>query len=162
MGCFTLFKSWSSKHGLDQMGCMALVNKGIMLHNQILQAKLEMYRRLHPKCSIVYADYWNAYLTISMNPKKYGFEEPFKACCGCGGGELNFDKNSLCGSEKASICKDPQKYINWDGIHLTGAMYKHLSNLFLNEGFCKPSFSDMVKTKKGISGNLGLSVQIHL
>ncbi|KAI3467642.1 hypothetical protein Pfo_024305 [Paulownia fortunei] len=139
VGCLPVYMSSSSRHNHDHMGCVATANRGIMTHNQILQTKLEKFRKLYPNCSILYADYWNAYLT-----------EAFKACCGYGGGQFNFNKHSLCGSPHASTCKDPQKYINWDGIHLTEVMYKHLANLFLNQGFCQPSFDGLVRSKKSM------------
>ncbi|GFP96072.1 GDSL esterase/lipase at3g48460 [Phtheirospermum japonicum] len=99
---------------------------------------------------IAYADFWNAYLEIATNPKKYGIEEPFKACCGSGEGQFNFNKNKMCGSSGTSVCKDPSKYVNFDGCHLTEAMHKHLADMFLHQGFCQPSFDELVKSKKGV------------
>jgi len=150
VGCLPMDISLCPLKNLNKMGCAAAVNSAIMIHNQILQHNLENLRKINPNCTIVYADYWNAYLTILTNPKKYQIEEPFKACCGSGetGSHLNFNKHKLCGSPGATVCKDPSKYISWDGIHLTEAMYKHLSDLFLNQGFCQPSFDELIKRKK--------------
>ncbi|KAG8365975.1 hypothetical protein BUALT_Bualt17G0028000 [Buddleja alternifolia] len=148
VGCLPLDISLCPLKALDRMGCAAAVNKAVMIHNQILKKKLENLRKAHPNCKIVYADYWNAYLTLLLNAKKYNIEEPFKACCGSGGGKFNFNKKLLCGSPGTSVCKDPSKYMSWDGIHLTEASYKHLADLFLNQGFCSPSFSDLIKGKK--------------
>ncbi|KAK6160341.1 hypothetical protein DH2020_003722 [Rehmannia glutinosa] len=150
VGCLPFHMSLCPLHNLDRMGCAATINAGIMTHNQILQWELEKLRKTYPKCSILYADAWNAFLTIAMNTKKYQIEEPFKACCGCGAGKYNFDKNRLCGASGTSVCKDPHKYISWDGIHFTEAMHKHLADLFFNQGFCHPSFDQLVKIKKGM------------
>ncbi|GER25370.1 GDSL esterase/lipase [Striga asiatica] len=150
VGCFPCFMSSGPKHGLDKMGCLSAINAGVSAHNEILQLALERFRKMHPHCTIVYADYWNAYLTIANNLTKYGMEEPFKACCGCGEGQFNFDKNNICGSPGTSVCKDPHKYVSWDGIRLTEAMHKHLANLFLHQGFCQPSFDELVKKKKNM------------
>lgn len=150
VGCLPMDISLCPLQNLNKMGCAAAVNSAIMIHNQILQRNIENLRKINPNSTIVYADYWNAYLTILTNPKKYQIEEPFKACCGCGesGSPLNFNKHKLCGSPGATVCKDPSKYISWDGIHLTEAMYKHVTDLFLNQGFCKPSFDELIKRKK--------------
>lgn len=136
------------KAALDHMGCAAAVNAAVMMHNQILQRRLERFRSLYPHCHILYADYWNAYLTIKMNLQKYQFEEPFKPCCGAAGG--HFDLHSLCGSPGTVKCNDPSKYISWDGIHLTEAMNRKVTDLFLNQGFCQPSFTELVKSKSGM------------
>ncbi|KAH6798719.1 hypothetical protein C2S51_035203 [Perilla frutescens var. frutescens] len=147
VGCFPAYMSSNSQQKLDYMGCVATANKGVMDHNQILQHKLKTFRKLYPKCSILYADYWNAYLTILMNPKRHHIEETFKPCCSHEG-KFTFDLPSLSGSINTSICKDPQNFISWDGIHLTEAMNKNLADLFLNQGFCRPSFSELVRSKR--------------
>ncbi|CAN4116181.1 unnamed protein product [Withania somnifera] len=151
IGCLPLHISLSpAKAALDHMGCAAAINTAVMMHNQILQRRLERFRILYPNCHILYADYWNAYLTIKMNPKKYQFEEAFKPCCGAAEGPLNFNLYSLCGSSGTVKCNNPSKYISWDGIHLTEAMNRKVTDLFLNQGFCQPSFSELVKSKSGM------------
>ncbi|KAL3650218.1 hypothetical protein CASFOL_006621 [Castilleja foliolosa] len=150
VGCFPLYMSASPLNNLDKSGCAATINAAVSAHNQLLQWSLEKYRKMFPNCKIVYADYWKAYLEIMTNPKKYGIEEPFKACCGSGEGQFNFAKNKMCGSSGTSVCNDPSKYVNFDGCHLTEAMHKHLADLFLHQGFCQPSFDELVKSKKGV------------
>nr|XP_009768592.1 PREDICTED: GDSL esterase/lipase At3g48460-like isoform X3 [Nicotiana sylvestris] len=151
IGCLPLHISLCPlKAALDHMGCAAAVNTAVMVHNQILQRRLERFRRLNPNCHILYADYWNAYLTIMMNLKKYQFEEAFKPCCGATGGPLNFNLHSLCGSPGTVSCNNPSKFISWDGIHLTEAMNQKVTDLFLNQGFCQPSFSELVKSRSGM------------
>ncbi|PKI31123.1 hypothetical protein CRG98_048491 [Punica granatum] len=58
-----------------------------------------------------------------------GFTEPFRACCGHGG-KYNYNKNHGCGLKIikggnevriGKSCKDPQHYVNWDGVHFTEA-----------------------------------------
>ncbi|CAK9172380.1 unnamed protein product [Ilex paraguariensis] len=150
VGCLPIAISLCPLHKLDRMGCSVPVNAAIMFHNQILQKKLQKLQKQYPHCSIIYADYWNAFLTILTNLKKFGFDEPLKACCGAGGGNLNFNMETICGSPGTSTCTDPSKHISWDGIHLTEAMNKQLTDLLLNQGFCQPSFSDLIKSKSGI------------
>ncbi|KAE8023601.1 hypothetical protein FH972_009278 [Carpinus fangiana] len=151
-GCLPVHVSSCPSNERDQFGCSARVNSLIMAHNDLLQRKLEGIRQRYHNCMIIYADYWSAYLTIQSNYKQYQFEEPVKACCGAGEGPLNFDTNHLCGSTGTSTCKDSKKYINWDGVHFTEAMHQHLSDLFFNQNYCKPSFAELIKKKRGTSG----------
>jgi phospholipase/lecithinase/hemolysin len=90
---------------------------------------------------ISYADYSAAHREIMQNPKKYGFTQLYKTCCGSGGGELNFDLFATCGSPGVSkACPDPARYVNWDGVHLTEGMYRVVSDLFFQHGYMRPPF----------------------
>ncbi|XP_009596313.1 GDSL esterase/lipase At3g48460 [Nicotiana tabacum] len=147
-GCLTLSMYLAPETDRDDMGCVGSVDKQSNLHNSIIQTKLDSFRKQFPQAVIIYADYWNAYSTVVKGANKYGFKELFKSCCGSGGGNYNFDVFNTCGSPSASSCPDPSQYINWDGVHLTEAMYKTMANLFLNGTFCKPSFSYLLAKKQ--------------
>ncbi|KAK4735151.1 hypothetical protein R3W88_009412 [Solanum pinnatisectum] len=147
-GCLTLSMYLAPDTDRDDMGCVGSANKHSILHNSIIQAKLDSFRKQFPQAVIVYADYWNAYSTVVRNANKYGFKEVFKSCCGAGGGNLNFDVFSTCGSPSARSCPDPSQYINWDGVHLTEAMYKTMASMFLNGTYCKPPFSYLLAKKQ--------------
>lgn len=64
-------------------------------------------------------------------------KEPLMTCCG-GGGPYNFNLNARCGHPGASACSDPSSYVNWDGIHLTEAAYRHIANGILQGPFAEP------------------------
>ncbi|KAL5713956.1 hypothetical protein ACHQM5_015982 [Ranunculus cassubicifolius] len=145
-GCFPLELWLAPAQDRDDKGCARTANSIIIAHNNLLQAKIEEIRKQYTQSTILYADYWGAYYEIISNPKKYGFDEPFKACCGGGGGYFNFDVRYLCGTLLATQCPDPNKYISWDGIHLTDAMSGKMADLFFSGGFCKPSFDEFIRT----------------
>ncbi|KAI5328698.1 hypothetical protein L3X38_028095 [Prunus dulcis] len=44
-------------------------------------------------------------------------------------------------------CPSPSQYINWDGVHLTEAMYKVLTDMFLNGKATHPPFSYLLDMK---------------
>lgn len=141
IGCLPLSMILSQSTDRDENGCSSSINKISYLHNSVIQAKLQELRRRHPFAVISYADYLGAHLAVIKNPKASGFTEPFKACCGVGGGAYNFDIYSTCGSPEASkACSDPSKYVNWDGVHLTEAMYRRVADMFFHGGYCRPSF----------------------
>ncbi|XP_057948359.1 GDSL esterase/lipase At5g45910-like [Malania oleifera] len=148
IGCLPSCLQLSPSHDRDNLGCASGINSAIKTHNELLQRKLAAFQKQYPGCSIIYADYWNAYRAILMNATKYNFDEPFKTCCGAGGGPFNCDLNLMCGALGTSTCSDPSKHMVWDGIHLTEAMYKHLTDLFLYKGYCKPSFEELIRKKK--------------
>ncbi|GMQ09879.1 hypothetical protein CsSME_00053103 [Camellia sinensis var. sinensis] len=147
-GCLPLALALAPENDRDDMGCVASVNKQSYSHNAVLQSKLQDLRARFPHAVIVYADYWNACRNVMKNSAKYGFKEPFKACCGAGGGPYNFQAFSACGSPSSTSCPDPSHYINWDGVHLTEAMYKVLADSFLNGSFSHPPFQSLLTRNK--------------
>ncbi|KAI3730864.1 hypothetical protein L1987_62043 [Smallanthus sonchifolius] len=98
VGCLPLDISLTPLNNRDKSGCSPIVNGAVIIHNQILQAKLEMYRKMFPDVTIIYADSWKAYDTIVNNPQKYQIEETQKTCCGSDikQDDLNFNLQSLC------------------------------------------------------------------
>ncbi|KAK3223540.1 hypothetical protein Dsin_010565 [Dipteronia sinensis] len=162
VGCCPLELFLSNSSDRDQMGCSSAINGIIMAHNELLQNMLAAFQKKNSQCTIVYADYWNAFKTILANYKEFNFDEPFKACCGAGGGALNFNVKSTCGTSGTSSCKDPSRYISWDGIHFTEAMHRKVADLFLNQGFCKPSFDQLIKIKgdQSVKGGGSMNVKV--
>jgi lysophospholipase L1-like esterase len=69
-----------------------------------------------------------------------GFDKSktLEACCGAGGPH-NFDPRSGCGSPNSTICSNPSKLINWDGIHFTEAAYMSIAKGLVEGLFAHPS-----------------------
>ncbi|KAL8224543.1 hypothetical protein R6Q57_020018 [Mikania cordata] len=147
LGCLPLDISLTPISLRDRSGCSLIVNTAVILHNQILQAKLEMYRKLFPDVTIIYADSWKAYYAIVNNSQKYKIQEVQKSCCGTSikQDDMNFNIQTLCGSSGTSICKDPSQYISWDGIHPTESMNYHMTDQYINHGCCHPPFEELMK-----------------
>ncbi|KAL9266167.1 GDSL esterase/lipase-like protein [Drosera capensis] len=124
-GCLVASMTLSPFPGRDDLGCIKRMNQEIQDHNEVLQSKIKAFRKQFNHSVILYADYWGAYASVIKNLSKYGFTEPFKACCGAKGERYNFNFFDACGSPSSSVCPEPSKYINWDGVHLTEAMYRH-------------------------------------
>ncbi|KQK12157.1 GDSL esterase/lipase At3g48460 [Brachypodium distachyon] len=151
-GCLPLAMTLARQEDRDNISCVASVNQQSYDHNRLLQADLNRLRQKHPGASIAYADYYAAHLAVMRSPARHGFTEPFKTCCGTGGGAYNFEIFSTCGSpEVATACAQPAKYVNWDGVHMTEAMYKVVAGMFFEDNsgkYCRPAFSSLL-TKKG-------------
>ncbi|KAK8529334.1 hypothetical protein V6N13_102263 [Hibiscus sabdariffa] len=151
VGCFPLAKLLTPQSEKDEMGCSLVINRAVMAHNKLLQKTLEDYRIKHgAEITISYADYFNAYKTIMGNLAGFGFSDGSQACCGVGGGLLNFNLHNLCGMAGTTVCTNPADHVQWDGLHLTEAMHKEITQLFLHEGFCKPSFYDIISRRRNL------------
>ncbi|PON91430.1 Lipase [Trema orientale] len=151
LGCLPSQLSMSPLTDRDKWGCSKITNAMIRIHNSLLRHRLDHFRRRYPYAVIAYADTYAAYEAILSNYQEYHFREPFKACCGSHeDGAFNFDVHCLCGSSGSTTCQDSSTYMSWDGIHFTDAMNGQLTDLFLNKGYCQPSFEDLARKKRGI------------
>jgi len=147
-GCLTLSMYLAPPDDRDDLGCVKSVNNQSNYHNIVLQDKLQELRKQYPQAVILYADYFNAYRTVIKNPSKYGFKEVFNVCCGSGEPPYNFSVFGTCGTPNATACANPSQYINWDGVHLTEAMYKVISSMFLQGNFTQPPFNFLLAKKE--------------
>ncbi|KAF8769431.1 hypothetical protein HU200_006460 [Digitaria exilis] len=67
----------------------------------------------------------------AMNPwLKYGLRERQ--------GSYNYNNRAWCGMSGSSACGDPEKHLDWDGIHLTDAAYHAVADGWLNGTYCSP------------------------
>ncbi|CAI9100726.1 OLC1v1037887C1 [Oldenlandia corymbosa var. corymbosa] len=115
----------------DSNHCMVGWNNQAARHNQILKAAIEELKKEYPNVLIVYADYYNAYLSVLSNAQNLGFEDKFSACCGSGT-VFNFDFGSLCGMPGVNPCPNPDNYISWDGMSLTQQANKYMADYLIN------------------------------
>lgn len=148
-GCFPVSLALTPSSDRDHHGCCASANAMVTAHNELLQKNLAKLQKTYSSASIVYADFWKAYMNILENHDKYNFAEPFKACCGASSGALNFDIHHLCGSANTATCRDATQHMIWDGMHLTEAMNKEVANQFLHHGCTSPPLQDIIKKKMG-------------
>ncbi|XP_047314504.1 GDSL esterase/lipase At3g48460-like [Impatiens glandulifera] len=148
-GCLPLTMYLSSDVDRDDIGCVGSINKNNYEQNKVLQTVLKKMRQQFPKAVIVYADFWGAYHEVMKNPGKYGFRELFEACCGSGGSPYNFELFGICGSNASTTCKNPNEYVNWDGVHLTEGMYKVVAGMVINGTYSRPSFEYLLKRREG-------------
>ncbi|CAH8253801.1 unnamed protein product [Arabidopsis lyrata] len=144
IGCsvvyLTLYQT-SNKEEYDPLtGCLKWLNKFGEYHSQQLKTELNRLRKLNPHVNIIYADYYNALLRLFKEPAKFGFmDRPLHACCGIGG-QYNFNFTRKCGSVGVESCKDPSKYVGWDGVHMTEGAYKWIADGILKGPYAIPPF----------------------
>jgi len=76
---------------------------------------------------------------LTLHCAHAGLKYGLKVCCGAGGqGSYNYNNNARCGMSGSSACGDPEKYLVWDGIHLTEAAYRSIADGWLKGTYCSP------------------------
>ncbi|XP_052626306.1 GDSL esterase/lipase At1g28590 [Lactuca sativa] len=146
LGCSSSFLSLRGSENEEYdntTGCLVRFNKIVEYHNQLLQTKLNHLQELHPNVIIIYADYYNAAMQIFRSPYKFGFTDgALKACCGSGG-LYNYNKSEPCGSTFATVCDDPNMYVDWDGLHYTERAYRIIFKSLFQGPYTTPQFSSL-------------------
>nr|CAD1822266.1 unnamed protein product [Ananas comosus var. bracteatus] len=143
IGCFpiylTLFQS-SSQGDYDQNGCLKKFNDLSSNHNSALKQALSKLQSKYSSTRIMYADFYSQYIHMLQSPQSYGFSNPMKVCCGASGqGSYNYNNNARCGMQGSSACADPSSYLSWDGIHMTEAAHRAVTNGWLRGPYCNPA-----------------------
>ncbi|XP_074332409.1 GDSL esterase/lipase At5g03980-like isoform X2 [Apium graveolens] len=127
VGCLpiylTLFQTKNST--FDENGCLKEYNELSMYHNMKLKEALDNLQEEAAYTTIIYGDYYNAYEWVYKHAANLGFKSLQKACCGIGG-KYNVGFGKLCGDPGVPVCPNPNKYLNWDGVHPT-----QQTNMFL-------------------------------
>ncbi|KAF8700789.1 hypothetical protein HU200_034146 [Digitaria exilis] len=138
-GCLPLFLTLFTDDERDQYGCLKTYNRLTEYHNSMLRKQLQILQGKHRSTRIMYADYYSQVYKMVQQPKKFGFSNPFEACCGAGGGKYNFDLFARCGMQGATTaCRNRSARLSWDGVHPTEAANKMIADAWLNGPYCTP------------------------
>ncbi|KAG9439660.1 hypothetical protein H6P81_019825 [Aristolochia fimbriata] len=101
--------------------CRKKENSDAQVYNAKLQKLLSTLQESLPGSRLGYGDIFNPATDMLNNPRKYGFEETRRGCCGTGYVEMGPSCSSL--SQRLS-CPDPSKYMFWDSVHPSQAVCK--------------------------------------
>ncbi|WOH14028.1 hypothetical protein DCAR_0933544 [Daucus carota subsp. sativus] len=114
------FKS-NDKSAYDEHQCLKEFNNFVAFHNNYLQKTIITLQAENPHTTIVYADYFNAFKWILYNAPRLGFDATsvLEGCCGNTGPTSDASSTEGCGSSNVPVCSNPDRYINWDGVHFT-------------------------------------------
>eukprot|EP01018_Ginkgo_biloba_P013934 Gb_05392 [translate_table: standard] len=109
--------------------CLKIANQLVMAFNSGLRVLSSNLNQKHKGAlTILNPDSYGFVLNIIHHGRAYGFSETKSACCGAGplntavrcGLEIPEKKR---GEYKEFLCKDPSKYVFWDGTHPTERVY---------------------------------------
>ncbi|XP_015168756.1 acetylajmalan esterase-like isoform X2 [Solanum tuberosum] len=118
----------------DEYHCLKDLNNLAIFYNDHLQQAIDEMKKEYTNITLVYGDYYNAYMWFLQNAVTLGFDKNSlqKACCGIGG-DYNYDKSRKCGAQGVPVCDDPSTHFNWDGLHLTQAAYSWLTRWLIDD-----------------------------
>ncbi|PIN01992.1 Chlorogenate--glucarate O-hydroxycinnamoyltransferase [Handroanthus impetiginosus] len=155
IGCLPIYKTAFQTNistAYDENQCLKQLNEFAMYHNELLKEGIDKLKQESPNVVIVYGDYYSAYKFLLKYAKSYGKSryadmnkavdphitlfETQKACCGIGG-KYNFNMTRMCGAPGVPVCKDPHRYVSWDGVHLTQNGYKIMAGWLVQDIFGK-------------------------
>ncbi|MCL7031730.1 hypothetical protein MKW94_025276 [Papaver nudicaule] len=118
LGCMPLVKTLL---GGPSGACVENFNNASFSFNTKVQAAIATVKK-SLGLKTAYVDTYAILQGAMNNPKKYGFTETSKGCCGTG--EIEF--GDTC--KGLTTCKDPAKYIYWDAVHPTEKMYSVIAD----------------------------------
>ncbi|XP_068472324.1 GDSL esterase/lipase At3g26430-like isoform X2 [Phaseolus vulgaris] len=131
---------------VDKAGCSTPYNEVAKFFNRELKEVVVKLRKELPLAAITYVDVYAVKYSLISHPKKHGFEEPLRACCGHGG-KYNYNLHTGCGAKikirgkeilVGKPCKDPSVWVNWDGVHYTQAANKWVLEQIVDGAFSDP------------------------
>ncbi|KAG8379608.1 hypothetical protein BUALT_Bualt07G0106500 [Buddleja alternifolia] len=134
LGCFPyILTAMPSKNSTDydELGCLKSVNDLIISKNDYLQQAIRNLTLEFPNIIINYgAIYDGAYEVIRDASYGPNGELALVSCCGTGG-NYNYDSKKFCGSPQVPVCRYPNQYIFWDGIHFTHHAYSRMETILI-------------------------------
>nr|GMC88243.1 GDSL esterase/lipase At5g45960-like [Ipomoea batatas] len=119
IGCLPTTITRNSDSPLFHRHCLPTYSAAAREYNQLLQNKLRTIQ--NGALKLVYIDIFNPLEDMIQNPRKFGFNEVNRGCCGSG----LFELSVLCNPESI-VCSDTSKYMFWDAVHPTQATYSQL------------------------------------
>ncbi|KAI3410890.1 Acyl carrier protein [Psidium guajava] len=139
IGCAPIYLTYfkrNDSNAYDDKGCLKAYNAFAQFRNTYVQAALAKLRQEIPQATILYGDYFNGYKYVLDQASYLGFDpqSALKACCGTGG-SYNYNFTRSCGSMGVTACSDPNKFISWDGLHLTQEAHRHVTEYNIKKIF---------------------------
>nr|TKW14156.1 hypothetical protein SEVIR_5G148900v2 [Setaria viridis] len=122
-------------------GCLRTLNLLSKSHNSQLREAVARLGSRHPGARITYADLYAPLIGFAVALARYRFDGAdgaLRACCGGGGGRYNFNLSAACGMPGVSACARLSAYVNWDGVHLTEAAYRRVTDGWLRGPYANP------------------------
>ncbi|GKV07822.1 hypothetical protein SLEP1_g19536 [Rubroshorea leprosula] len=127
---------------VDKQGCVKVQNDMAIEFNRQLKKKVIKLRTELANASVTYVDIYSAKYQMIGNAKQEGFVDAKGICCGFHEDDIHVycgHKENLNGTEiYAGSCKDPSKYISWDGVHYSEAANHWVATRILNGSFNDP------------------------
>ncbi|ONK77121.1 uncharacterized protein A4U43_C02F3310 [Asparagus officinalis] len=125
IGCLP-FQITASKNAIRRT-CVDHQISDTIAYNSKLKKLLPQLQESLPGSKIAYLDITDNVLEIINNPKKYGFEEAKRGCCGSGLMEVG----PLC-NIMSPVCKNVSSFVFFDAIHPSERIYRFVTDHIMN------------------------------
>ena len=129
IGCVPSQRTMS---GGPERGCSRGHNEVAAAYNAGMVAELAALRAKHPGTLLVFMDIYGFLYDMMMHPRRYGFAQATKGCCGTGLLEVSV----LCNGATSAVCDPVGDYLFWDSYHPTEKAYKILAD-FVYDNYVK-------------------------
>ncbi|CAI0439321.1 unnamed protein product [Linum tenue] len=122
IGCLPIQKATR-----NSQSCVKQQNKDALSYNKKLKKLLPILQSELPRSRLIFGDIYKPFLEMIRFPKKYGFAEVSRGCCGTG---RSMERSMLC-NRKTPKCHNASQYVFWDSIHPSQATYELASKRIL-------------------------------
>ncbi|KAG9141207.1 hypothetical protein Leryth_001691 [Lithospermum erythrorhizon] len=131
------------QQNLDNSGCVKPQNEVAREFNRQLKNRIFKLRTQLRGASLSYVDVYSAKYGLISRAKNIGYGDPMMFCCGSYYGyHIDCGKRAVVnGTVYGNPCRDPSKFISWDGIHYSERANRMVAAAILNGTLTDPPVS---------------------
>ncbi|KAL2243278.1 GDSL esterase/lipase APG [Sesamum indicum] len=117
--------------GFHESGCVSRINTDAQQFNKKINSAATQLQKQLPDVKIVVFDVFKPLYDLVANPKKNGFTEATRGCCGTGTVETT---SLLCNPKSYGTCTNASQYVFWDSVHPSQAANQILADSLIIQG----------------------------
>ncbi|KAL8528651.1 hypothetical protein ACS0TY_006192 [Phlomoides rotata] len=111
-----------------ERGCVSRLNTDAQQFNKKINLAAAQLQKQYPDLKLVIFDVFKPLYDIVSDPKKNGFIEATRGCCGTGTVETT---SLLCNPESIGTCSNSSQYVFWDSVHPSQAANQILADKYV-------------------------------
>ncbi|KAI3455511.1 hypothetical protein Pfo_012174 [Paulownia fortunei] len=117
--------------GFHESGCVSGINTDAQQFNKKINTAATQLQKQLPGLKIVVFDVFKPLYDLVADPKKNGFTEATRGCCGTGTVETTI---LLCNPKSIGTCPNATQYVFWDSVHPSQAANQILADSLIIQG----------------------------
>ncbi|KAL0441459.1 UNVERIFIED_CONTAM: GDSL esterase/lipase APG [Sesamum radiatum] len=117
--------------GFHESGCVSRINTDAQQFNKKINSAATQLQKQLPDLKIVVFDVFKPLYDLVADPKKNGFTEATRGCCGTGTVETT---SLLCNPKSYGTCSNASQYVFWDSVHPSQAANQILADSLIIQG----------------------------
>ncbi|KAL8466055.1 hypothetical protein ACS0TY_035250 [Phlomoides rotata] len=128
LGCVPIARTIFGYH---ERGCVSRLNTDAQQFNKKINSAAAQLQKQYPDLKLVIFDVFKPLYDIVSDPKKNGFIEATRGCCGTGTLETT---SLLCNPKSIGTCSNSSQYVFWDSVHPSQAANQILADSLIIQG----------------------------